>query len=394
MTKRRNKSWGEEEKRKKQKMLEKQVLEDIFQDLHRHPELAKEEIRTTMVVRQKLQSHHIKILDLPLSTGLIAEVGKKEGPVIALRCDLDALPVTEATGLSYASEVPGKMHACGHDFHTTAVMGAALLLKERESQLQGRVRFVFQPGEEINYGAKAILETGILDDIMEIYGLHVDPDYPVGVLGIREGAIMASPDRFRIIIHGKGGHAAQPQNCIDPVPCMASMILALQHIVSRRINPHSSAVLSVTKVNTGNTWNVIPAYAELEGTIRTFSEENRDLIEQLIHEVAISEAKTYACRAETFFSRQSRPLINTKEQTMFADMIAQAEGFQVVQQEPSMIGEDFAEYLKTKPGCFIRVGTGRSEALHHPGFIADPEALYPVVQFLAKLITERLIILG
>lgn len=366
------------------------ALEGIFQDMHRHPETAKEEFRTTQLVRTFLTDHGIPMLDLPLPTGVLAQVGTGRGPVIALRADMDALPVREETGLPYASEVPGKMHACGHDFHTASLLGAAALLREREAELKGTVRLIFQPGEEINYGALAILNTGKIDDVQEFFGLHTDPNIEAGTLGIRENAIMASPDWFKIVIEGRGGHGAQPHNCIDPVPCMASMILALQQVVSRRISPFSACVLSVTRASAGNTWNVIPGTAELEGTIRTMSDEDRALGEELIRQTADSVAKAYACTATTEYQRNSRPLINTPELAAFATKTAQAMEIPVIRQEPSMIGEDFAEYLAKRPGCFVRVGTGLGPALHHPKFTVDPSILSQTAHFLAELAEKRL----
>ena len=367
------------------------LLEEIFQDLHRHPEIAKEEFRTTAIIKEKLKDLQIRDLHAPIPTGVIAEIGNENGHVIALRADIDALPIQEATGLAYASEEKKKMHACGHDFHTTAILGACMLLKEREEKLQGKIRILFQPGEEINYGALAIMETGMVEDVEEFYGIHTDPTLEAGVLGIREGSIMASPDRFKITIHGKSGHGAQPHTCIDPVPCMASMILSLQQIVSRRLSPFSSGVLSVTHVNAGNTWNVIPEKVEMEGTIRTMCDDDRDLGEKMFRQVAESTARSYDCSVDIEYIRQSRPLINSKDQTSFAEMIARKMGIPVVEQEPSMIGEDFAEYLKNRPGCFIRVGTGIGPALHHPEFHADPSVLEQTAKYLAKLAEERLV---
>ena len=366
------------------------TLEEIFRDFHRHPETAKEEYRTTQKVREFLEKQGIQILDLPLPTGVLAQVGSGEGPVIALRADMDALPVQEQTDLPYVSETPGKMHACGHDFHTTALLGAAALLKEREAELKGTVRLIFQPGEEINYGALAMLGTGLLDDVQEYYGLHTDPNIEAGTLGIRENAIMASPDWFGVTIEGKGGHGAQPHNCIDPVPAMASLILALQQVVSRRISPFSACVLSVTRASAGNTWNVIPGTAEIEGTIRTMSDEERDLGEQLIRQTAESVAAAYGCTAKVGYKRQSRPLINTPALAAFATGVAEKMGIPVIRQEPSMIGEDFAEYLKDHPGCFVRVGTGIGPALHHPKFTVDPSVLSGTAEFLARTAQKRL----
>ena len=269
-----------------------------------------------------------------------------------------------------------------------------MLLKEQEQDLQGTVRLIFQPGEEINYGALAILKTGLLDDVQEFYGIHTDPNIESGTLGIREYGIMASPDRFVIQIHGRGGHAAQPQTCVDPTVCMASMILALQQVVSRRISPLSSCVLSVTKACAGNTWNVIPGEAELEGTVRTMSDAERDLAEDVLRTTAHAISEAYGCTASVTYLRQSRPLINDPDLTAFVRQVATDLGIAHIRQEPSMIGEDFAEYLKDRPGCFVRVGTGLGPALHHPKFIADPSSLAQTAGFLAAIALRRLRVLS
>ena len=365
-------------------------LEEIFQDFHRYPEISTKEFRTTKKIKEYLNEWGVKLIALPLPTGVLAQIGTGNRPVAALRCDLDALPVQEETGLPYASEVSGCMHACGHDFHMTSVLGAALLLKERESQLKGTVRLIFQPSEEVNEGAVPVLRTGLLGDVSEYYGIHADPEIDAGTLGIREGAVMACPDHFQIRIHGCGGHGAQPHLSLNPIPCVASVILALQQAVPGKISPFSPCVLSVCQIQAGDTWNVIPGQALLEGTLRTMSDTDRETGISSIREIAEYTAKTWRCTAETVFFPAPPPVVNNADLAVFAAETARSLGIRVIQQEPSMIGEDFAEYLQEKPGCFIRVGTGIGPGLHHSKFKADPSVLSGTAEFLAELVIRRL----
>ena len=365
-------------------------LEEIFQDFHRYPEISTKEFRTTKKIKEYLTEWGVKLIALPLPTGVLAQIGTGNRPAAALRCDLDALPVQEETGLPYASEVSGCMHACGHDFHMTSVLGAALLLKERESQLKGTVRLIFQPSEEVNEGAVPVLRTGLLGDVSEYYGIHADPEIDAGTLGIREGAVMACPDHFQIRIHGCGGHGAQPHLSLNPIPCAASVILALQQAVPGKISPFSPCVLSVCQIQAGDTWNVIPGQALLEGTLRTMSDTDRETGISSIREIAEYTAKTWGCTAETVFFPAPPPVVNNADLAVFAAETARSLGIRVIQQEPSMIGEDFAEYLQEKPGCFIRVGTGIGPGLHHSKFKADPSVLSGTAEFLAELVIRRL----
>ncbi len=366
------------------------TLFEWFIDLHRHPETALEEFRTTERVRSILQTNGVALLETGLPTGLIARIGREEGPVLALRCDMDALPVTEETGLPYASQVPGRMHACGHDFHTVAVLGAALLLKAREASLPGAVKVLFQPAEEINQGANAFLATGLLEDVREYYGIHTHPEFQSGTLGIRPGPIMASPDRFSVVLRGRGGHSAQPHRTRDPIPCMAAVIQGAQTLVSRRLDPCTPAVISITHAEAGRTWNVIPETAILEGTCRTMTPEARKEAASYLCRMVRQTAEAYGCEAEFEYTEQSAPLINDAGLARFCADTALAQGFDVRPQEDTMIGEDFAMYLQHRPGCFIRVGTGGEYPLHHPRFRADPAALLPTAGFLAALMEARL----
>ena len=218
-------------------------LINAFQWLHRHPELAMNEHKTTEYLKGILLDSGVRLLDTEIETGLIAVIGAGEGPTVALRADIDALPVQEQTTLPYASETPGLMHACGHDFHAACMLGAALLLKEREALLPGTVKVIFQPAEEVNRGAELMVATGLLDDVRLFLTGHTYPWFPVGTLGIRPGSVMASADRFSVRIQGKGCHAANPDMGIDPIPALGAMISAFQTVVSRRIDPFDGAVV-------------------------------------------------------------------------------------------------------------------------------------------------------
>lgn len=366
-----------------------EILQETFRWLHRHPELSYEEVETTKRLRQVLQAHDVAILDSGLPTGLVAEVGT-DGPVIALRADIDALPVTEETGLPYASEIPGHMHACGHDFHTSALLGAALLLKRKEHELQGRVKLVFQPAEEAPGGAKKVLETGLLQDVCAIFGMHVSPRLPVGTLGLRAGAVTASVDRFQITFRGQGTHAAHPDAGIDPIPAAAAFIQAAQTIVSRNLNPFAAGLVSITHVEGGNTWNVIPSTVLVEGTTRSLGKEERQLIRENLCRLAERIAEGHGAQAEIDWYEGPPATDNAPEWIEVARQAAKEQSLEVVEAPASLAGEDFAYYQEQLPGAFVLVGTGYSFSNHHPKFQLDPAALQPAAAFLARLAEEAL----
>ena len=370
--------------------MEENRLIEVFKWLHRHPELAMEERQTTAYLRSILAEHGVRMLDTGLETGLIAVLGTGKGPTIALRADMDALPVREETGLPYASECPGVMHACGHDFHMACMLGAALLLKERENDLPGTVKVIFQPSEEVNRGAELMIATGLLDDVRLFLSGHTYPLYSAGTLGIRPGPVMATADRFLIRIRGKGCHAAQPENGTDPIPAMAAVISAVQTIVSRRTDPFASAVVSITRAEAGTTWNVIPETAVLEGTVRTMTAEVRDRIRQSLEQVATDTARAFGCEAAMEYECGPDPVINEQGVCLRAETVARRTGLQVEVNPPAMIAEDFSEYLKIAPGAMFRIGTGGGYDNHHPAFTADPAALCPAARFFAALAEEEL----
>lgn len=368
-----------------------QKLTGFFGELHMHPELSYEEYETTERIKRELAAAGIEILQIPLKTGVTAIVrGAKPGKTYGLRCDIDALPIAEETDLPYKSKTPGKMHACGHDFHTAAVFGAALLLQERKEELQGTVKILFQPAEESSHGAETVLETGVFSDVTAIFGLHTAAYLPVGTLGIRTGSVMAAVDRFELNITGTGCHGGHPDEGVDTILVAASVIQAFQSIVGRNLNPFHTGVVSVTRINGGNTWNVIPDKVELEGTVRSMEKDDRIFIERRMREIAEHTAAAYGANAELLWYPGPPATVNEKAWSAFAQKVAEESGFEVVPQRNSTGGEDFAFYLEKIPGCFINVGTGVGYPNHHPKFYADEAALTPAAEYLEKLLVEAL----
>lgn len=368
-----------------------QKLTGFFEELHMHPELSYEEYETTERIKRELAAAGIEILQIPLKTGVTAIVrGAKPGKTYGLRCDIDALPIAEETDLPYKSKTPGKMHACGHDFHTAAVFGAALLLQERKEELQGNVKILFQPAEESSHGAETVLETGVFSDVTAIFGLHTAAYLPVGTLGIRAGSVMAAVDRFELNITGTGCHGGHPDEGVDTILVAASVIQAFQSIVGRNLNPFHTGVVSVTRINGGNTWNVIPDKVELEGTVRSMEKDDRIFIEKRMREIAEHTAAAYGANAELLWYPGPPATVNEKAWSAFVQKVAEESGFEVVPQRNSTGGEDFAFYLEKIPGCFINVGTGVGYPNHHPKFYADEAALTPAAEYLEKLLVEAL----
>jgi len=370
-------------------------LISIYRNLHQHPELSNEEFETTKLVKEKLSAVDIKILDLPLNTGLVAEIiGDQQGPIIALRCDIDALPINEEADLAYQSEVGGKMHACGHDFHTAVIIGAAYLLKQLEHTLPGTVRFIFQPAEETAHGAEQILSTGILSNVQAIFGLHNKPNLPVGSIGTAAGALTAAVDRFEIEISGVGTHAAHPEKGIDPIIVSAYIVTALQTIVSRNINAFDQALVSITHLKSGNTWNVIPETAYLEGTVRTLNAETRNFIPQRLRQIIKGIAESFGATAELKWYPGPPATNNTTEWVNVAIEVAEEVGYEIEEVSLDLGGEDFAYYQEKIPGAFINVGTGYSYPHHHPKFAIDEAAILSGAQYFAKLAERALVYLS
>ncbi len=342
------------------------------QDFHAHPEILYEVVRTAGVVEQKLRDFGCDEVVTGIGrTGVVGIINGRRndsGRTIGLRADMDALPVTEKTGKDYASTNPGKMHACGHDGHTAMLLGAAKYLCETRN-FDGRIAVIFQPAEEGGAGGKAMLNDGLVERfaIDEFYGMHNWPGMPTGHFGIRAGGIMAATDRFYIDITGRGGHAARPQTTIDPIMVAANMIVGLQSIVSRNVDPLANAVLSVTMVEAGEADNVISRTAKITGTVRTLDGAIQDLIEQRLADFVPQFANSFGAEATVRYARGYPVTVNAPEQTAFAAQVArEVAGAERVDDNapPSMGGEDFSFMLEERPGAYIFIGNGDSSELH------------------------------
>ena len=362
-------------------------LKNIFCWFHEHPELSYEEYETTKKIREILTDEGIEILPYDLDTGLVAIVrGAKDGPVQALRCDIDALPIVEMTDLSYKSQKEGVMHACGHDMHITVGLGCAMLLEANKADLKGSVKIIFQPAEESSIGALKILETDVMDDVERIWGIHSDPTNDVGTIAIREGYVSAAVDRFVITVKGVGCHGAHPDDGIDPILVSAAIIQSLQSIVSRNVNAFNPSLLSVTRVSAGTTWNVIPDKAVMEGTVRTMEREDRVLYERRVREIAEMTAKAYGAEADVEWIAGCPATFNDKNMAKLCERKAIEMGLSTAVEESSLGGDDFAFYEENIPGCYIKIGTGVGHSIHHPEFMVNPDMLHSAAEFMLELL--------
>lgn len=359
-------------------------------ELHQHPELSGHEFATTERITRWLEQAGIRLLPLGLSTGVVAEMG--DGPaLIALRADIDALPIEEATDRPWRSQQPGVMHACGHDLHTTVMLGVALQLKQREATLPGRVRILFQPAEETFTGARQLIDAGALEGVQAIFGLHNAPDLPLGTLQTRPGAFYANVDRFVIRVKGKGAHAARPQEGIDSIVIASHIVTALQTLPSRVFSSLETVVVSVTRFTAGNTWNVLPESVELEGTVRTHNSEIRAQIPHRMTALIQGIAAGFGATAELEWIEGPPALINTPAWADVALELAQETGYQAVRAAaPQMGGEDFAFYLQQVPGAFVSIGSASEFGLHHAGFDPDEALIEPAVNYFTRLAPRAL----
>ena len=360
-------------------------------ELHDNPELSMEEHETTKRIIKWLKEENINILNLPLTVGVVAEIeGDYPGPIIALRADIDALPIIEETGLDFASKNYGVMHACGHDFHTSAILGAAIIINKNKSKLHGKVRIIFQPAEENAKGAEIIINSGVLKDVKAIFGMHNKPDLPVGTIGIKSGPLMASVDKFKIDVIGVGGHAAIPERCIDPIIVASEIVSSLQTIISRNLSPFNNTIISITKFQSGNTWNVIPEKAYLEGTVRTFQKDVRKIIPDLINRNIEGIASAFGANVDFRWYPYLPGVYNDESYTKVVTEAAIELGYKVELAKESTGGEDFALYQNKIPGFFIWIGVGGTKEWHHPSYNLKEEALIIAAKYFANLVIKAL----
>jgi amidohydrolase len=358
-------------------------------DFHEHPELAYQEERTAGIVADRLRALGIEDIRTGIAqtgvTGLIRGQKPGNGRTVLLRADMDALPILEENEVDYVSKTPGVMHACGHDAHTAMLLGVARLLNDRRDEFAGTVKLLFQPAEEFPPGgAKPMIEAGVLEDpkVDAAFGIHIDQHSPVGKISLRPGPAMAAADRFAILIHGKGGHGARPQDCVDPIAIGAQIVTALQTLVAREIDPTEAAVVSVCVFKSGEAFNVIPDTAELGGTVRTFTPENRDFLEARIETLARGIATAMRAEIEYTYTRGYPATVND---AAMADLVgeeaARVVGEEGVQHAPLLMGaEDFSYFLEAVPGTFWFVGSQNPErglvwGHHHPRFDIDEASM-------------------
>ena len=367
-------------------------------DLHQHPELLYDTLRTAATVAEALRAAGVDEVTEGIGrsgvVGVIRGQSNNSGRTIGLRADMDALPIEEATGKPWASLVPGKMHACGHDGHTTMLLGAARHLAQSRA-FDGTVIVIFQPAEEGGAGAKAMIDDGLFDrwPCDEVYGMHNRPNLPVGEFTIAPGPIMGSVDEVKIRIEGRGGHAARPDQTVDPLPIAAALIQAIQTITSRTIDPLDSAVISLCTIEAGNAFNVIAQDVRMTGTVRTLREEVRTHVEDQLNSLVKNVAAGFGAKGHLEYIRHYPVTVNHERETELAARAAQeVAGIERVDLEmpPVLGGEDFSFMLNMVPGAMINIGNGRSAGLHHPEYDFNDDVIGWGCSYWTTLVRQRL----
>ncbi|HEY4384648.1 MAG TPA: amidohydrolase [Ktedonobacteraceae bacterium] len=373
-------------------------------DFHEHPELAFEEVRTSGIVAQRLKALGLEVETGVAKTGVVGflrgeKKGLAQGKTLAIRADMDALPIYELNDIDYRSQVDGKMHACGHDGHTAILLAVADILSKRKAELSGNIKFIFQPAEEVVGGAEPMIEAGVMQGVDGVIGLHLISGFPMGYVGVREGTVFASANRFELTVKGKGGHAAMPDLSIDPVVIAAQIILAMQSLISRETSPFSPAVVTIASIHAGTAFNIIPQEVILQGTMRAYSAEHRQFLLQRIQDVAngISGAMQGSC--DINLTDGIPPCVNDPSMTALVRRAAIATvGEAYVSNSEAVMtagSDDMACFLEKAPGCYFIVGAknpdkGASYPHHHPRFAIDEEALPIGVEVLTRAALEFL----
>lgn len=354
----------------------KEELSNLRRHFHENPELSDHEFETTKFLSGYLKKLGFKILTFPaLKTGVVAEIGPDNSKgVVALRSDTDALPILEETGLDYASKNKGVMHACGHDFHMASLLGAAILFSENKAKLKNKIRLIFQPAEETHNGAQEVIDAGAVKDVKAIIGFHNKPDLKSGEVSILTGGQMAAVDEFNVSIQGKGTHAARPQLGSDPIIALTNIVNTLQTIVSRNEDPLKTTVLSVTHIEGGYTWNVIPEKTWFEGTVRTFSAEARAIAKQRFIDIVEGLSKALDVKAKINWIEGPEVVNNDRELTPLVVEETQKH-FKLVDAEPSTAGEDFSFFTNKIPSVFAFIGSEGNSDWHHSDLIVKDDGL-------------------
>jgi amidohydrolase len=373
----------------------------LRRDLHEHPELAFEEVRTSGIVAQRLRALGLEVRTGVAKTGVVGLLrggaSKAGAKTIAIRADMDALPIHELNEIDYRSTVDGKMHACGHDGHTSIALAVADILSKRRAELTGNVQFVFQPAEETIGGAEPMVKEGAVENVDGVIGLHLFSGYPLGRVGVRAGAVFASADKFTLTVRGKGGHAAMPDGAVDPIVIAAYIITALQTLISRETSPFSPAVITIGTVHAGSAFNIIPETAQLEGTMRAYTREHREKLLRRITEVAngVATAMGATCDVQNFDG--CPPCINDATMTgvVHKAAVASVGAGRVDSSEAVMTtgSDDMAHFLDAVPGCYFIVGANNPEKgakypHHHPRFNVDEDAMPVAVEVLTRAALE------
>ena len=359
---------------------------DIRRELHKHPELMYEEVKTSALVRRELDKLGITYQSPIAKTGVLASIGNGKGPCVALRADMDALPIHEETDVPFRSEIDGKMHACGHDCHTAMLLGAAKILKGKESEINGTIKLFFQPAEEGGAGGKLMRDEGALENpkVERIFGLHVWPQMPTGQIGSKKGTFLAATTFLDLTIKGVGGHAAVPHLTRDPVLTSAQIITNLQSVISRELDPLESGVVSISVIHGGMAANVIPSEVKILGTLRSLTMDGLKSLQRRVKEIAEKIAEAHECEAIVKYpGNDYPPTVNDGEMWDFAknignNMLGEKN---VNDLDAVMGGEDFAYYTEQVKGCFVVLGVQNKEidavySVHHPMFKADEKALH------------------